>query len=430
MQIHVVQQGETIGTIADLYGISVEKLIQDNELTNPTMLVVGQSLIVAFPELTYTVVEGDTLQRIAEMNDVSVMQLYRNNPFLAEREFLYTGEILVIKYDNTKGQMAIHGNAYPFINSTILKKTLPYLTYLSIINYTATTEGEIVSYNDDTDIIRTAKDYSVMPLMLLTTLTLQGEANIRVTYELLLNEDFQNKQIDNILRVLKEKGYYGINIAFQNVNPSTISSYEKYLEKVHSRLSPEGYYIFVTISPGNSVVDSAIFFEKVNYTTIAQLSDHIIFMNFEWASNLNAPSPVISMNRMRVFFDYVTATLPGDNMVVGLSTIGYDWQLPYVVGISSVRSLTINNAINLASNVGAVIRFDEPSQTPYFLYTIRIENNPIQHVVWFIDARSINSVLDLVVQDQMNGTDIWNIMNYDAQLWLVINTQYEIIKVL
>ena len=58
MIIHVVQQGDTIESIAERYGVSVTRLIIDNGLEEPDHLVIGQSIIVAFPELTYTVQEG------------------------------------------------------------------------------------------------------------------------------------------------------------------------------------------------------------------------------------------------------------------------------------------------------------------------------------------------------------------------------------
>ena len=39
MDIYVVQPGDNINSIADRFGVSVEKLIQDNELENAYNLV-------------------------------------------------------------------------------------------------------------------------------------------------------------------------------------------------------------------------------------------------------------------------------------------------------------------------------------------------------------------------------------------------------
>ena len=246
MVIHVVQDGETAQSIAAYYGISESKLIQDNELEFPNNLVIGQSIVIAYPERTYVVMEGDTLLDIANSNNVSVMQLLRNNPFLSDREYIYPGETIVISYP-IEGVITVHGNTNPNINNAILRRTLPYLTYLSIINYTVTKEGEIITYYDDTEIVNTTKEYGVVPLMLITTLSIQGAANVGVEYDLLLNQEFQQKFIDNIIPILRTVGYYGINISFQYINITNISLYDQFFSQVTERLNNEGFQVFVTV---------------------------------------------------------------------------------------------------------------------------------------------------------------------------------------
>jgi len=134
MTIHVVQPGETLRSIAEIYGVTEEKIITDNELTNPDELLPGQSIVIVFPEKTYIVQQGDTLQSIAAMHNVSVMQLFRNNPSLSNREYIYPGEEIVISY-NTGRSIKTYGFCYPFIEENTLRKTLPNLTFLSVSNY-------------------------------------------------------------------------------------------------------------------------------------------------------------------------------------------------------------------------------------------------------------------------------------------------------
>jgi spore germination protein len=428
MLIHVVQPKDTIQSIADYYGISIVKLIQDNGLDEPTTLVTGQSIVIAIPEITYTVKEGDTLVDIANSYNVTVIQLLINNPFLSEREYIYPGDTIVIKY-NTKGKITTHGNTLPFINKEALRKTLPYLTYLSVLNFTATKEGEIITYYDDAEIIQITKDYGVLPLMLLTTLTIQGEANIGITYDLLLNEDIQNRQIDNILNILKTKGYYGINISFQHINVSNQQLYEGYFSKISRRINDEGYPVFVTINPNLASMNNGIGFQRVDYSLFDQLAQNIIFMDYEWATNVNPPSPISSIYNIDVFLDYVIRFTTPSKVIIGMASIGYDWELPFSAGLSSVNALTLENAIDLARNEGAIIHFDEISQTPFYRYTKSSYDNEIEHIVWFIDARSIDALLGLISKYSLLGTSVWNITIYNPQLWLVIYSQYEIEKV-
>ncbi|OYP11268.1 hypothetical protein CG709_08940 [Lachnotalea glycerini] len=113
--------------------------------------------------------------------------------------------------------------------------------------------------------------------------------------------------------------------------------------------------------------------------------------------------------------------------MVGLSLVSYNWQLPYIPGSSYANSLSLNSSLRLAQEENAVIQFDEVSQSPYFTY---INGETSEHIVWSVDARTISSLSDLITQYNLHGAGFWNLMVYTEQLWLVVNSQYEINKFL
>ena len=80
------------------------------------------------------------------------------------------GQILIIEYDTPKrGRISINGYAYPYIDRAVLRKTLPYLTYLTIFGYGMTQSGELIPTDDD-EIINIARLYGTSPVMLLSSL--------------------------------------------------------------------------------------------------------------------------------------------------------------------------------------------------------------------------------------------------------------------
>lgn len=422
MDIYVVQPGDNIEKIAAKYGMSAEKLIQDNGFVFPDDLVPGQTIVIAYPTQVHSVKDGDTLDNIAKAYGVSVLQLLRNNPFLSEREYIYPGETLVISY-NTGRKISTNGFAFPYINQKILIRTLPYLTYLTIYNYKADTDGDITAFYDDTELIRISKQYGVIPLMLITSLSAQGDMDLQSVYKILSDEEAQDRLIDNAVNIIKTKGYNGVNLTFSFVNSNTLHSYEKLLEKVFNRSRQEGYYVFVTINPAITEMEE---YEKVDYSVLARLSDNLVFIHFVWGTNLSSPTPVSSISAIKDFLDYVTPIVPSAMIDIGMPTIGYDWVIQNGQNKTIAHSLSLDAAVNLARNTDSTIQFDEKSQTPFFLYTQPDMGSPIRHIVWFIDARSIDALMDLVVEYGLAGTGVWNIMTYYNQLWLVINSQYEI----
>lgn len=423
MIIHVVQTGDTLEAIAVRYNISVIRLLQDNGLKPELSLVPGQTIVIIYPVQTYTVQEGDTLAGIANTNGISLIQLLRNNPFLSDREYIYTGETLVTQYSHDNGKITINGITTVFIDRKVLKKTLPFLTYLSIFGYRTTANADIISVEDE-DLIQIAKDYGVAPILFLSALTIQGVGSEEVAYNVLYNPKLVDRFINNILNSLKEKGFYGLNITFQFINPDNIKVYNDFCEKLTNVLNKEGFAVFITFSPRKIYDTPKLTFEKIDYSSIGQQVNGTMFLSFNFGYSFGPPEPVVSLKSMKEFYDYAIQLIPPEKITVGLPIIGYNWQLPYVAGITKANSLTIDSAIGLAREVNSVIQFEEMSQTPFYNYTESAL--PIKHIVWFVDARSVDETVKLIPAYGFHGIGIWNIMYFYSQMWSILNSQYEI----
>ena len=174
MVIHVVQPGDSLYRIAQMHGVPLPFLIQQNELHEPYRLTPGQTIVVPQPTQTYTVRRGDTLGDIAARNGTTVLALWQNNPQLGGTDRIYPGQSLVLSYGPKLGTFAVNGYAYPNIDLRVLRKTLPYLTYLSVFSYGFDRMGRILPQNADL-LTRMARQYGVRPLLVLTTLGEDGQ---------------------------------------------------------------------------------------------------------------------------------------------------------------------------------------------------------------------------------------------------------------
>lgn len=428
MIIHVVRPQETIYAIASYYKVPVSRLILDNGLINPDNLVIGQTIVIVYPEKVYIVQSGDSLVSIAEAHEVTLMQLLRNNPFLADREVIYPGETIVISYPKSNIKMSTNGYVYPFIDKETLKKTLPFLTYLSIFNYRVTAEADIIGI-DDEEVIQLAKAYGVAPIMLLSTLTNVGVGNMEVAYRILNNEKLVDRYIENIIKILKAKGFYGVNLTFQFLNAQSTEIYNSFITKLINRLNTEGYQVWVTLIPKTFYEEDEITFEKIDYSIIGKNVNNIMILSYSWGYSFGPPVAPTSVDMVKQFLDYAISLIEPGKIYIGLPVIGYDWQLPYEMGVSRANSVTIDSALALASEVGATIQYDVIAQAPYFVYVDNSSGAPKQHIVWFKDARSIDAIVKLVPAYGLQGVGIWNIMEFYSQMWLIINTQFEIEKI-
>ena len=107
-QVHVVQPGETLASIAALYGFTADVLATQNSIIDQSGFYVGLALIVtpltepipapensAAPPFIHTVVRGETLFRIATQYGSTVNELAVANG-IADPETIYAGQQLII----------------------------------------------------------------------------------------------------------------------------------------------------------------------------------------------------------------------------------------------------------------------------------------------------------------------------------------------
>lgn len=422
MIIHVVQDGETADEIAKKYGIAVEKLILDNEMQNPNNLAAGETLVILIPKVTHTVQEGDTLYGIAELYGISVRQLLRNNPYLSDREFIYPGETIVISYETEKvGKLSTYGYAYPYINTDVLIKTLPYLTYITVYSYTFEADGRINDL-DDLEIIELAKNYQVAPIMMLNPEDDTQNGVSDIIENLLLSQVSQERFFSNVLRILKTKGYYGVNLNVPYIFPQNRDNYLEFMINFSNYLKSEGHYVvFNTLSLNAFEIMTGVVYEGFDYSKLIQYIDGLFLMTYEWGNYIGIPTGIISFDKIRRYVSEMAERFPADRLYIGIPTLGYMWELPFVLGVSRGIAVTSNAAVELSKSVDAVINYDDLSKTAYFQYILDKEN-----VVRFKDTRSIIEYLNLVKEFDLKGISIWNIMIFYPQLWLVVNALYDI----
>jgi spore germination protein len=427
MIIYVVQEGDTIRSIANKFQISEKRLILDNGISNPESLVIGQTIVITYPKETYIVKEGDTLQQIADNHGVTLSQLYRNNSFLWDQPYIYPGDELIISYD-TQGSFTTNAYAFPYIDRKVLRKAMPYLTYLSILNYKTKKGGQIESYYDETEIIEITREFGVLPLMLLSSISFLGERDPAAIYDILLNPDFQDTHAQNMLKVLKEKGYYGLNITVTYLNISNKHLYVNYFKRLSAILGKEGFPVFITIDPNFTEEGNQVVFEKVDYSEFNNIVDKIYLMKFFWGTQYGPPKPVSSIADIQLYLNYVKQFVAPQKLNIGFPLLGYDWSLPYIQGVSQANVITNDAIINLAVTKKSIIQFDELSRTPFMNYESELGGIVTNHVIWFVNARAIEEIVNMIIEDGLNGSGLWNIMTYTPQLWLVINSISSIIK--
>jgi len=192
----------------------MERLLQDRQLPNPSHLVVGQTIVVQYPELTHTVLPGDSLYSIAQMHNTTVAQLLRSNPALQGRDLIYPGQTIVVKFaSKPRGSLTANAYAYPSIDRDLLRATLPYLSQLTPFTYRFD-EGELIPLRDEA-LVNAALQSRVVPIFHLSNLDEEERFSAQLAHELLEDEEDQRELIGRIVRTVDRRGYQGVDVDFE-----------------------------------------------------------------------------------------------------------------------------------------------------------------------------------------------------------------------
>ncbi len=433
MQIYIVKPGDTVISIAHSYGVSESRLAYDNEIFNGN-LVVGQAIIILFPEVVYIIEDGDTLTGIADRFGTSVNQLLRNNSYLLNENFLLPGREIIISYESNTGNedstdisepdlyqsdnkdIYIYGYAYPFIREDILEEASLYIDELLPFSYGFNEDGSLIYLNDDS-LIQTAEQYGNRLRMVITPLDRNGRFNNQQVARLLSDENMQDILIGNIIETMPDEGYTALDIDFEFIPGEYRDEYVTFVGKMRERLNRSGYEVSVALPPKIASDQPGLLYEGIDYAGLGNAADSVFLMTYEWGYKYGPPMAVAPIPSVRRVLDYAVSEIPVDKIYMGIPNYAYDWELPYERGVTVAETIGNTEAVRRASLYGTEIEYDEQSQAPYYYYTV----DGAEHVVWFDDVRSIRAKYELVEEYGFRGAGYWNLMREFRPNWMYVN---------
>ena len=238
MDIYIVENGDTVDSIAAGYGIMAERLIAVNQLEYPYRLAVGQALLI-----------------------------------LTEEE--NSGEL--------KREISVNGYAYPFIRNWTLRQTLPYLTDLSVFSYGFTFEGELIyPLVSDDWMISMSNEFGTRPILTLTPFGPDGNFNNQLIHSVVRNAEYSSRLIDNLLRVMREKGYMGVDIDFEYILAEDRDYFTDFVRNVTETMNDNGYTVSVALAPKTSSVQRGLLYEGKDYRALGEAANSVLLMTYEW----------------------------------------------------------------------------------------------------------------------------------------------------
>lgn len=235
MTIYVVKPGDSVDSIAAQFGVLASMIAYDNQIPYPYPLAVGQALYIN------TGREGDRVP-------------------------LY-----------------VFGYAFPYIDPLTLGETLPWLTDLYVFSYGFTAAGRLVyPVSDDTWLVDAVRRTDVRPFITLTPLNSEGRFDNNLITALLYNQDAVRQLFDELVGVMQEKGYEGLDLDFEYIRAEDREAYAGFVGWMTRNMNQLGYPVTVALAPKTSAEQPGVLYEGMDYRLLGEAANRVLLMTYEW----------------------------------------------------------------------------------------------------------------------------------------------------
>lgn len=420
MTIIIVKKGDSLWEIATKNKVAPSRIIEVNGLESTT-LVPGLALYIPNEKAVnrrYLIKSQDTLTKIGSRFGTSAAAIKEANPGISENSLKIGTEILIPS--PYKNQLITLGFAFPTSGGVVfetLEQNGDKLSYLAIVAYSFTREGNAYVDGDDLPLIAKCEQTGVTPLLMIRNFQ-DGDFDADLAGDVLASSIYRANLINSMLNFIREKGYGGVSMDIEFIPPARRSDYVLFLKELKEALNELILHVNVHAktadNPDNRIVGGH------DYRGIGEAADLVAVMTIDYGYPTGPPEPISPIWWMGEVLRYALLNISEYKLQSAFPMYGYDWIVPS----HETKALSAQNAQNLAIATGAEITFDISAASPSYSY--RRENS--NHVVWFEDIRSISAKYEMIDAYELIGATYWQIGLEFPQNWEFIDNNIWIIK--
>ncbi|HEX2953773.1 MAG TPA: LysM peptidoglycan-binding domain-containing protein, partial [Bacillota bacterium] len=351
---YIIVSGDTLYGIARVFGTTVAAISQANNITNPNLILPGQSIIIpGWTQINYTVQPGDTLWAIGRRFGVPVEMLVRVNR-IPNPSQIAVGQVLIIPQRSTApAKTTIETLGYFHYYDLIgLEQTLtalqPYLTYAGLFQFPVQSDGTITIPTNVERAVAIMKSHNVQPLAVITNWGAGGTFDLELAHAILSSDAVRAKVVQNVQDILSRFGFAGVNVDFENMPASDRPLYTRFIQELAAALKPSGYLVTLAAPPKFADYPNAPWVGTFDYAALGQAADFIFLMTYEWGWIGGPPMAIAPINLVRRALTYALTQIPPEKILQGIPLYGYDWKLPQTPEVPAIY-VNLVDVYNLAA---------------------------------------------------------------------------------
>jgi cellulose synthase/poly-beta-1,6-N-acetylglucosamine synthase-like glycosyltransferase/spore germination protein YaaH/peptidoglycan/xylan/chitin deacetylase (PgdA/CDA1 family) len=221
-------------------------------------------------------------------------------------------------------------------------------------------------------------------------------------HRILANPFKKQRLINDIIRLLKEYDFAGINVDLEELQETSDEPLIEFQRELYQKLHAENFLVTQDVIPFN---------EDYNFKALSQYNDYLILMAYDEHNDESKPGPVCSQQWIQAALGKIDNLVPPEKIILGMAGFGYDWELR---SKKKASSFSYQEALANARESDATVEFDNDTYNLHYRY---YDSNDSMHEVHFTDAATNFNTLRFATEYRLAGTALWRLGSEDSRLW-------------
>jgi spore germination protein YaaH len=238
-----------------------------------------------------------------------------------------------------------------------------------------------------------------------------------VASNLLKDEAKTEEHINNIVSEVEVNGFDGIDLDYENLDPSVRDQFTNFISKLSSELHAKGKILSVTVQAKKSDDNTWRGPGALDFEAIGKLVDQFRVMTYDYSRPNTSPGAIAPIDWMREVISYAKSHVPSQKIIVGIPFYGYQWCIAGEGDNCKNDGLVYEGVQNIVSQYNPTVEWNDQTKAPWFLY---IDDQKNTKVVNFEDHRSLSAKLELIKTENVGGITIWRLGSEDSENYTVL----------
>ncbi|MDD4989233.1 MAG: glycosyl hydrolase family 18 protein [Candidatus Pacebacteria bacterium] len=214
----------------------------------------------------------------------------------------------------------------------------------------------------------------------------------------------QSKAIEGLVKEAQDKGYWGWQIDFEQMDFSYRDKFSKFVEKFGDAMKTNGLISSVAVvsqfSQNPSDYVNTLWQDLIGVYDYSALASHTDFLTIMTYDDPDSEGPIARYSWLKKVMDYTLTLVPKEKVSMGVAL--YYWLWNDATG--KIVEIGGNGGIQEALKKHTVTSgYSTLEQAPYFKYTSKKKH----YTLWYESGRSIQAKLDLMKSYGLAGFSAW-----------------------